>query len=512
MANSEEMLEELKDNYELLCSIISQRASDAQLTVDLTKIEDIINKKIPDTLSENAPEDFYDLYTDFKAEYEKFHDFILYDKLIGKNIVALGGGFSSGKSSFLNCMLGYDEPLLPASIDPSTSVPTYLIHDPDVSVQGINVFNAKIELNGYDLPKIAHGFGVIQDEYDNRMIGETSLGHLLNSLFVSVEEQPYNNLAFLDTPGYSKPDSAEYSARTDEQIARIQLNSANYILWFVQAGAGTITKEDIGFIKTLREDTPKLIVLSKADGKTLSDLKKIIEKIHNDLAVNGIRYVNVLAYSDRLDNVYDSEQRAFIENDMKRIYEQLNTWNRRKQETNFARNFKVLFTRCKEYYEQEIDEQSKQLNRLNTSITKLMGEDVDSEILEPLQSIVREAQKNINALNEVKKSLKDLQNEFFSEIKYVADMVGIEMPEPSEIDLLQDRVKNPLQLIEEYHKKKGITSDTSKMVDFLQDTFDGIEPVINKHAGGTAYKDELLDVIQSLCDVKPEDIRINKMV
>lgn len=222
--------------------------------------------------------------------------------------------------------------------------------------------------------------------------------------------------------------------------------------------------------------------------------------------------MDVLTYSDRLDNVYDDEQRAFIEKDMKRIYEQLNTWNRRKQEANFARNFKVLFTRCKEYYEQEIDEQSKQLNRLNTSITKLMGEDIDSEILEPLQAIVREAQKNINALNEVKGLLKDLQNEFFSEIKYVADMVGIEMPEPSEIDLLQDRVKNPLQLIEEYRNKKGIASDTSKMVDFLQDTFDGIEPVINKRAGGTAYKDELLDVIQSLCDVKPENIRINKMV
>ena len=241
-------------------------------------------------------------------------------------------------------------------------------------------------------------------------------------------------------------------------------------------------------------------------------MKKIIEKIHNDLTVNGIRYVNVLAYSDRLDNVYDSEQRAFIENDMKRIYEQLNTWNRRKQETNFARNFKVLFTRCKEYYEQEIDEQSKQLNRLNTSITKLMGEDVDTEILEPLQAIVREARKNVNELNEIKSELKKLQDEFFAEIKYVADMVGIDMPEPSEIDLLQDNVLSPLALIEEYRKKKGITSDTGRMVELLRDTFEGIEPVINKRAGGTAYKDELLDVLKTLGDIKPNLIQINKMV
>lgn len=511
MANHEEILAELKDNYELLCSIISQRASDAQLTVDLTKIEDIINKQIPDTLSENAPEDFYDLYTDFKAEYEKFHDFILYDKLIGKNIIALGGGFPSGKSSFLNCLMDGME-ILPSDTSPSTSVPTYLIHDEGNSVQGINVFNAKIEIDPGDLGKIAHGFGTVETETGEKLVGETSLGHVMNSVFVSTEFQPYANIAFLDTPGYSKPDSAEYSARTDEQIARAQLNSANYILWFVQADAGTVTDADINFITTLREDTPKLIILNKADKRQFSDLKKILEQIRTTLTLKGIRYVDVLAYSDRVENVADTEQRRFIEQDMERIHQQLEAWDRKKQETNFARNFKVLFTRCKEYYEQEIDEQSKQLNRLNTSITKLMGENVDTEILEPLQAIVREARKNVNELNEIKSELKKLQDEFFAEIKYVADMVGIDMPEPSEIDLLQDRVKNPLQLIEEYRSKKGIASDTSKMVDFLQDTFDGIEPVINKRAGGTAYKDELLDVIQSLCDVKPENIRINKIV
>ena len=41
--------------------------------------------------------------------------------------------------------------------------------------------------------------------------------------------------------------------------------------------------------------------------------------------------------------------------------------------------------RCKEFYEDEIDEESRKLTRLNTSITKLMGEDIDAEILEPLQ-------------------------------------------------------------------------------------------------------------------------------
>ena len=89
----EETCEKLYLNFKLLCEIIKQPGRESDLAVDLTKIEDIINKKIPDALGKNAPEDFYILYTDFKSEYEKFRDFILYDKLIGKNIIALGGGF-----------------------------------------------------------------------------------------------------------------------------------------------------------------------------------------------------------------------------------------------------------------------------------------------------------------------------------------------------------------------------------------------------------------------------------
>ena len=93
MTYDDEVYEKLEKNYKLLCKIINQNTSDNQLKVDLSKIEKIIDKKIPDTLKKNAPEDFYELYTDFKSEYEKFRDFILYEKLIGKNIIALGGRF-----------------------------------------------------------------------------------------------------------------------------------------------------------------------------------------------------------------------------------------------------------------------------------------------------------------------------------------------------------------------------------------------------------------------------------
>lgn len=506
MAYDEEVYEKLVGNFELLCNIIRQNTDTSQLKVDLSKIEEIINKKIPDTLKKNAPEDFYELYTDFKSEYEKFRDFILYDKLIGKNIIALGGGFSSGKSSFLNAIMG--KQVLPADIDPSTSVPTYIMHGKKHEVLGINVFDTKVQMQPRDIRKIAHGFGEVEDDDDEKVTAAVTLGHVLESIFFSTPLHKYDNIAFLDTPGYSKPDSEKYSAKTDEQIARGQLNSSNYILWFVQADAGTITEEDIKFIKTLREDIPKLIIVNKADKKNVKDLKDIIAKIRSTLDLKGIRYLDVFAFTSKMNQVEDDALRELIEANMIGIREQIDKWNSQVYESNFARNFKLIFVRCKDFYEDEIEEESRKLTRLNTSITKLLAEDIDSQILEPLQLLVKDAQRNVNGLKDISKKLKELQDEFFTEIKFISDVVGIAMPEPSEIDLLQDKAQNPLQLIEEYKKQKGIQTDHS-IVDMLQNMFDDIEPVINRIAGGSEYKNELLDVIMTVCDVKPEDIHIN---
>ena len=179
MTYDEEVYEKLLKNFNLLCAIIRQNTSENQMKADITKIEKLINDKIPDTLKKNAPEDFYELYTDFKSEYEKFRDFILYDKLIGKNIVALGGGFSSGKSSFLNALMG--KSVLPSDIDPSTSVPTYIVRGEKHEVMGINVFDTKVQMQPRDIKKIAHGFGEVEDDDDEKVTDAVTLGHVLEN-------------------------------------------------------------------------------------------------------------------------------------------------------------------------------------------------------------------------------------------------------------------------------------------------------------------------------------------
>lgn len=237
-------------------------------------------------------------------------------------------------------------------------------------------------------------------------------------------------------------------------------------------------------------------------------MKNIIEKIKVSLDIKGIRYIDVFAFSSTMEQIDDSTLRKFINNDRDKIRQQLENWNKEIYESNFARNFKIIFVRCKEFYDEEIDEESRKLSRLNTSITKLMAENINFEILEPLQSMVKDAQKNVNELKNISKKLKELQNEFFTEIKFISDIVGIAMPEPSEIDLLQDKVKNPLQVMEEFKREKGIKTDES-IADMLTEMFADVQPVISRQSGGSSYTEELTEILQTICDIAPEDIKIN---
>ncbi|MBR0061726.1 MAG: dynamin family protein, partial [Selenomonadaceae bacterium] len=277
---------------DLLKRIIAPAVGEKDLPFDVSHLEKIIKEKIPATLEKNAPPNFPELYFDFEYVYSKFYDFLLFNQLIGKKIVALGGGFSSGKSTFLNSFLG-EMKILPTAINPSTSVPTYVISGDREVAGAVNVFSAKIAMEIAEVRAVAHGFG----EDENPSDGVT-LGHLLRSIFVATPGQPYANIAFLDTPGYSKPDSENYSAKTDEKIARSQLNAGDYILWFISAESGTIGSDDLNFLASLDKSIPKLIILNKTDKVAgAENLSAMRQKVKAALDGKGITYEDILNYS-----------------------------------------------------------------------------------------------------------------------------------------------------------------------------------------------------------------------
>lgn len=432
----------MKENeLALLRKLVAPADTGNNLPFDVSRIEKIIKEKIPATLEKNAPPNFPELYFDFEYLYSKFYDFLLFNQLTGKKIVALGGGFSSGKSTFLNTILG-NKKILPTDINPSTSVPTYIIHGDSESAGAINVFSARIEMQIQDVKTIAHGFG--EDENSS---GELTLGHLLRSIFVATPQQKYSNIAFLDTPGYSKPDSENYSAKTDEKIARSQLNAGDYILWFISADAGTVSIDDLNFLAGLEKNIPKLIIINKADKvASRADLEGVVQSVKSALDLRGIAYEGILTYSRREKTDCDRDK----------ISEVLAALNEKQIESDFAYSFKKLFIACKNFYDDSLHNAKRQLSRLNPALT-FGGDNV--EISDCLNDLVTDAKANIQNLEELRRQLRDLQQEFFTEIKFVADKAGIKMPEPSEIELLEDKISDPARLVKKMLKQRNISAD-----------------------------------------------------
>ncbi|GAA9903860.1 hypothetical protein VN0787_11970 [Helicobacter pylori] len=60
-----------------------------------------------------------------------------YPSLFQKSMVAVGGGFSTGKSTFLNKLLGLNLKL-PEAINPTTAIPTYCFKDKREALMGFS--------------------------------------------------------------------------------------------------------------------------------------------------------------------------------------------------------------------------------------------------------------------------------------------------------------------------------------------------------------------------------------
>ena len=121
--------QEVAQRYLLLCR--STRVSMNVKTIghDIEKgigaLDNILVHDLRDLSRKGSPDDFSDIYFELKSELERLREFCAYPPLAKKFIVAFGGGFSAGKSSLINAVLG--KKLLVTEVGPTTSLPTYLL-------------------------------------------------------------------------------------------------------------------------------------------------------------------------------------------------------------------------------------------------------------------------------------------------------------------------------------------------------------------------------------------------
>ena len=223
---------------------------------------------------------------------KKLYEWKKYNVLKNKALVGIGGKFSAGKSKFINSLLNTDELLLPENQNPTTSIATYIVKGEQQKIQIFTNDNNMCDIDLEALNALTHSF------YEKYHIG---FSNLVDCVVVQEPNMQFEDIVFMDTPGYSKADNFEglenIGTVSDKEKAKNQLQGVDYLIWIVDIENGEISTSDIDFMKTLKIVSSVLIVLNKSDKKTDDDIQRTIQKVELTMQSSGIQCYGVTAYS-----------------------------------------------------------------------------------------------------------------------------------------------------------------------------------------------------------------------
>lgn len=334
----------------LIANLIAQPSeTERELAVALGHLEKLLKDDFLMLCSmDNMPAQAQ-VFTRLQAAYNHLEDIALFSGLINRNVVAVGGGFSTGKSRFLNSLI--KDNILPTDVTPTTAIPTYIMGAQEEKINAINTFNLKVPLDREALKAISHEF---KQHYN------VSFSHIIKVLTIEKSAFPYPNIAFLDTPGYDKYDSLIKGSMTDEQIAHDFLSRADYIIWLVDATNGTITETDLRFMQSLDCQNPIFVIFSQADLIAPEAVDTMVEDARLTLHEIGIACAGVVGYSSSMPGITPDGAEG--------IHSYLSSINNRARYTTITKEFERLFEACLQYNQNEMVQAKDTLailNRLN---------------------------------------------------------------------------------------------------------------------------------------------------
>lgn len=264
------------------------------------KIENKINQLFA-LFSEVTIENEMILYERFMDLCSRLSERQKIQKLQNKVVVSFGGRVSAGKSKFINTISGIGDKL-PVDQKTTTAIPTYIIKSHSNSIHANSVYGYSTEISTEALNAMAHEFDTVYG------IGFPSF---VDSIIIeSTEYVLSEEIALLDTPGYTKYDEDNNSKKviSDREKAFEQLSASDYLIWLIDIDSGVITEDDIQFIESLRIKTPILIVFTKADLKSETEIAQIISVARETVSRTTIDCFGITAYSSNQKKEYGTNE------------------------------------------------------------------------------------------------------------------------------------------------------------------------------------------------------------
>ena len=330
----------------------------------------------------------------FEQTLDRLTEALAFPPLETKYIFAVGGGFSAGKSSFINTLVNSNQDLLPTDTRPTTSIPALICRHSEQVIGTVNQFDKWIPMERDELQAISHEF------HDRYQVGFSGL---LKYVVIGDPDFPFDNAALLDTPGYSKADpkqedSGEDDDHSDRTLAQRQLESADHVLWLVDIKQGTLSQADIDFLLSLRNQPSLFVIVTKADSMTPEQVKEVVPIIEGQLKDKNLNVEGVIPYSAHEPERYPLDS--------------LETFIKGKSSTpkssNFWARFNDIFEQYRALHEKEIDEGRQILEVLNR-YALMTGSDEEGMRDTRPDRLAGQQRKRIRQIKELESRLTDIE-------------------------------------------------------------------------------------------------------
>ncbi|MFP6279503.1 dynamin family protein [Helicobacter pylori] len=407
-----------------------------------------------------------------------------YPSLFQKTIVAVGGGFSAGKSTFLNNLLGL-KLKLPEDMNPTTAIPTYCLKGKKEVLMGFSQNGGMVEL-----PHLA---------FDHQFLKSLgfNLKEIMPFMLLSAPSAPFEFLCFIDTPGYN-PGNQGYTGG-DKEASKESLKHAKHILWLISCERGGIESDDLEFLQDLYEEGKQVfIVLSRADRRTKSQLEEVAIKIRETLKDNGIEFLGIGAYSaTRYQEYKEFSEKSKVFNSLEKFLMKLNQRSEKQNEIlGYLYEVHRMYEKAIKQDASRFKRYQKALHSVKLDLMQKGFDDFNDATFNKIHSLKKEFSEQERSKRESLAQLNEVINSFKESIDKVFDRVSAFTWEKykEENDDEEDEEENYREF-EEIKKMVLYFRDRNL---FCLDWYDLSQEEIQKYRDWIDYDNELLQLHYSL--------------
>ncbi|WP_297207048.1 dynamin family protein [uncultured Brachyspira sp.] len=372
-----------------------------------------------------------DIYNVFLNTEKELYDISLNAFIYKKNIVAVGGGFSSGKSSFLNSLIEDKSIRLPTDIKALTYIPSYIFNSDNNNVSVLSLNDNKININIDIFEKLTKRIVNVENLNFNSK-------NLIKHFFIATTlKKEYQNICFIDTPGY---DPGNDDNEEDKKMAFEYIKHANNLLWLINIQAGTISKTDLAFLnEIIKHDKNKKIyvLLTHADTRDDETIRKVIKHIKETLDQNNIKIIGISPYTSSQGKYDDNKQiyEAFtIGRSLPSFLKNMENKENSKLE-NIKKDIKNIFDSIISKYNEEIKSIKSEITVVNKiRLDNMINLDTKDIIINNYKSYLPEdfkleaninlKEKNIDKYKDIDKTIYNIINKYQNNIKMYNECIS----------------------------------------------------------------------------------------